>query len=311
MENYEGLLFAEDIPDGHRSGYVAIIGRPNVGKSTLMNAYLGQKVAIVSEKPQTTRNQLLGILTRPDAQIVFVDTPGIHAAKNKLGEYMVETAVQTIPDADLVLFMVDISEPPHFADKRIADLIMERTTAPTLLVLNKVDLLADQDAEARRQEFLALGKFTDSILTSALDPDSQAALLTAMIAHLPCGPRYYPEEQVTDQQERFIAAEMVREAVLKYTREEIPHSTAVVVNEFKRRPNGVVYINATVYVEKESQKGIIIGQKGSMLKRIGSAARPEIEKMVEQKVYLELWVKVWAKWRDNVADLRRLGYSLI
>lgn len=310
MENYEELLFAEDIPEEHRSGYVAIIGRPNVGKSTLMNAYLGQKIAIVSEKPQTTRNQLLGILTRPDAQIIFVDTPGIHAARNKLGEYMVEAAVQTIPDADLILFMVDVSVSPRFIDKRIASLITESTTAPVLLVLNKADLLTKTEKDERRQEYLALGEFSDSILTSMLNSESRTALLEKIISNLPFGPRYYPEDQVTDQQERFIAAEMVREAVLEHTRQEIPHSVAVVVDQFKRRSNNVVFVSAMIYVEKESQKGIVIGKNGSMLKRIGSAARPEIEQMVDRKVYLELWVKVWKKWRNKEGDLRRLGYSI-
>jgi GTP-binding protein Era len=307
----------EELPPGHRSGFVAVVGKPNVGKSTLMNAYLGQKIAIISEKPQTTRNRLLGILTlrraqgdSADAQVIFVDTPGIHSPRHKLGKFMVETAVQTIPDADVVVFLVDLSTPPGGEDVQIAELVGEKCRVPVLLALNKVDLLTSKDVQPHTEAYQALGDFADWMLISATRGDNRDELLDLIVSHLPEGPCYYPEEQVTDQQERFIAAELVREAVLRHTHQEVPHAVAVMVEEFKERGPEMTYIAANIFVEKDSQKGIVIGQGGRMLKRIGREARKEIEEMVGTGVYLELWVKVKKKWRRDEDELRRLGYAL-
>ena len=311
------LLLPEELPPDHRSGFVAVVGKPNVGKSTLMNAFLGQKIAIVSAKPQTTRNRLLGILTlerergdAADAQLIFVDTPGIHQPLHRLGEYMVETAVRTIPDADLVLFMVDVSRPPNAEDRQIAGLLRERPRAPVLLVLNKVDLLDPSLVSSHVEAYQALGSFDDSLLVSALRGDKLDSLLQATIERLPAGPRYYPEEQVTDQQLRFMVAELVREQVLRHLRQEVPHSVAVIVEDFEARSEELTYISANVFVERDTQKAIILGHQGAMIKRIGQNARREIQDLLGTRVYLELWVKVKKKWRKDEQELRRLGYSL-
>jgi GTP-binding protein Era len=311
------LLMPEDLPPDHRSGFVAVVGKPNVGKSTLMNAYLGQKIAIVSAKPQTTRNRLLGILTLKrargdlaDAQIVFVDTPGIHQPLHKLGEYMVETAVRAIPDADAVLFLVDVSHPPGGEDRQIADLLRQACRVPILLALNKADLQSAEAVGAHVKAYQALGDFDDCILISALQGDNLEHLLEATIERLPFGPRYYPEEQITDQQVRFMAAELVREQVLRHLRQEIPYSVAVVVQEFKERSEDMTYISANIFVERDTQRAIILGHRGAMIKRIGQDARREIEKLVGTRVYLELWVKVRKKWRKDEKELQRLGYGM-
>lgn len=315
-EDAADLLMPEEVPPDHRSGYVAVVGRPNVGKSTLMNAYLGQKVAIVSDKPQTTRNRLLGILTLErargdgaDAQIVFVDTPGIHRPLHKLGEYMVETAVGVLPDADVILFLVDLSRQPGDEDRRIATLL-RGCRVPVLLVLNKMDRLVPERVAAQAEVFRGLGEFEDSFVISALSGENLPGLLAAIVERLPFGPRYYPEEQVTDQELRFMAAELVREQVLRYLREEVPHSVAVVVDEFKERSPELTYIGATVFVERDTHKAILLGRGGDMIRRIGEAARREIEELVGTRVYLELWVKVKKKWRMDEQELRRLGYAL-
>jgi len=305
-----GLLVPEEVPPGHRSGFVAVVGRPNVGKSTLMNFYLGQKVAIVSEKPQTTRNRILGILTREDAQIIFMDTPGIHNPLHKLGEYMVEVARRAIPEADVVLFLVDVSVPPTPEDELVASLLKERCRVPVILGLNKMDLLPPEKVVPHTEAYLALGDFAEWMMISATLGHNCDKLLSLIVAHLPEGPRYYPEDQVTDQLERFLVAELVREQVLHHTHQEVPHSVAVVVDEFRPRSENLVYISAIIYVEKNSQKGILIGEKGRMLKRIGRAARREIERMLGKRVYLELWVKVSEKWRKKEEALRRMGYAL-
>ena len=312
------LLVPEDLPPGHRSGFVAVVGKPNVGKSTLMNAYLGQKIAIVSPKPQTTRNRLLGILTLErvrsdpfDAQIIFVDTPGIHQPLHKLGEYMVETAVRAIPNADLVLFVVDASLPPDDEDRHIAEILAAQAgQAPVLLALNKADLLPPEGAEGHVTAYQALGVFDGWVLVSALHGDNRARLLEMIVERLPPGPRYFPEEQVTDQQLRFVAAELIREQVLRHLHQEVPHAVAVVVDQFKERSEQMTYISANIFVERDTQKGIILGQKGSMIKRIGRDARQEIEALLETRVYLEMWVKVKKKWRKDEQELRRLGYDL-
>ncbi len=312
MEDFDlDLPSPEELPPDHRSGFVAVIGRPNVGKSTLINRWLGQKIAIVSPKPQTTRNRLRGILTRPDAQIIFVDTPGIHEPKHKLGEFMVETAVRTIPDADVILWMVDVSVKPTAEDQQIAELLAEKATGlPVIVALNKMDLLRPQDVVSHTEAYLALVEETDWVMISATRGDNCDELLQKVIVRLPLGPRLYPADQITDQQERFIAAELVREQVLRYTHQEVPHAVAVVVQEFKRRSEDMTYISAYIYVERESQKKILLGAGGRLIKRIGMAARQEIERLVGTRVYLDLWVKVRPKWRKKEKELRRLGYVL-
>jgi GTP-binding protein Era len=298
-----------DLPPDHRSGFVAVVGRPNAGKSTLMNVYLGQKIAIVSEKPQTTRNRLLGILTRQDAQIIFVDTPGIHAPLHKLGEYMVDTAVRSIPDADVVLFIVDASEPPRGEDALVADAIREQAAElPVVTALNKVDRLPSPES-LNPDAYLDLLQPTAWLPISAVRGDNRDELLELIVAQLPQGPRYYPEDQITDQQTRFIAAELIREAAMRRLRHEVPYALAVVVDEFKPRSQDMTYVGATIFVERDSQKGIVIGQGGKTLKDIGKAARTEIEDLAGTRVFLELWVKVRPKWRKKEDDLQRLGYA--
>jgi GTP-binding protein Era len=309
QDDLSDLPFPDDLPPDHRSGFVAVLGQPNVGKSTLMNAYLGEKIAIVSPKPQTTRNRLLGILTRDDAQVVFMDTPGIHQPLHKLGEYMVETAVRTIPDADLALFLVDVSRSPSAEDLQIADLLRDQEELPVLLLLNKIDLLAP-GRDGYAPAYRALLADAPALFISALQGEGLDELLERIIASLPHGPRYFPEEQLTDQQLRFIVAELIREAVLYHTHQEVPHAVAVRVEDFKERSPTLTYISANVFVERGTQKGIILGERGRMIKRIGAGARREIERLLGTKVYLELWVKVKKKWRKDEAELRRLGYAV-
>ncbi len=304
-------LDEELLPAGHRSGFVAVVGRPNVGKSTLMNAYLGQKIAIISAKPQTTRLRQLGILTTPDYQIVFVDTPGWHIPLHKLGEFMVETASRSIPDADVVLFVVDVSQPVAGEDRLLAQLIQEhRGQAPVLIALNKADLLKSSLSSDRQDAFCDLLPAAEAILISASRGDNCDRLLQLLVDRLPRGPRYYPADQVTDIRTRDLAAELIREQALELLHREVPHATAVIVNEFKERRHDLVYINATIFVEKESQKGIIIGSRGDMLKKIGAEARAEMERVLGLKVYLDLWVKVRPKWRRDDSALRQFGYSI-
>ena len=301
----------QDLPPDHRSGFVAVIGRPNVGKSTLINRWLGQKIAIVSPKPQTTRNRLRGILTRPDAQVIFVDTPGIHEPLHKLGEFMVETAVQTIPDADVVLWLVDVSAPPSKEDRNIAALLREKAAStPVILGLNKADAVGSGQVAANSELFLALVDTVDWLPFSARRGDNEVELLQRVIDRLPPGPRYYPADQITDQQERFIVAELVREQVLRHAQQEVPHAVAVVVQDFKRRPNDMIYISANIFVERDTQKKILLGTGGQLIKRIGSGARREVELLVGSRVYLDLWIKVRPKWRKKAEELRRLGYAL-
>jgi GTP-binding protein Era len=299
----------EDVPPGHRSGFVVVVGRPNVGKSTLMNQLLGQKVAIVSSKPQTTRTRITGILTLEEAQVIFVDTPGLHRPFHRLGEVMVDTAAHAIPDADVVLFLVDVSVEPTEEDHMIAGMVRDRTDSPVILVLNKMDLLSPEDIESRTEAYWALvPDHVDWMMTIATEGVNLDRLLNTVIEYLPEGPRYYPGDQITDQTEREIASELIREQVLRFTHQEVPHAVAVVVREFTERETEVVYIAADIHVERESQKGIIIGARGSMLRRIGAAARQEIERMVGGRVYLDLWVRVSKNWRRDPVRIRQLGY---
>jgi GTP-binding protein Era len=302
------LLIEMELPPDHRSGFVAVVGRPNVGKSTLVNAYVGQKVAIVSHKPQTTRNRIRGILTRPDVQIVFVDTPGIHDPLHKLGEYMVKAAQDAVPDVDVVLFLVDVSVPPTDEDRIVAGFLNQRCRAPVIMVLNKMDQLPPDKVQPHTEQYLALAAHADWMMISATQGDNLSKLLDQVIESLPLGPRFYPEGQVTDVTERFIAGELIREQVLRLLHQEVPHAVAVVVEQFKEREAGVTYVAATIYVERDSQKGIVIGAGGQMLKKIGIAARQEIERMVGTKVFLELWVKVRDKWRRDDTALQHVGY---
>ncbi|MGQ9550155.1 MAG: GTPase Era [Roseiflexus sp.] len=295
------------IPEGpHRSGFVALVGRPNVGKSTLLNALLGQKVAIVSPKPQTTRTAIRGILSRPDAQIVFVDTPGIHEPRNRLGAYMVKQVRRAIPDADVVCMVVDISRPPGSLDERIAALV-RKAQVRRILVLNKIDLPTRHGNE-HLQAYRALAPWDMEVAVSALRGQGLDALVDEIVRLLPEGPPLYPEGQVTDQSERELAAELVREQVLRHTQQEVPHSVAVEVEEWEEKEK-VTYIRMTIVVERESQKAILIGAGGGMLKKIGSSARLAIEEMLGQPVYLDLWVKARDHWRDDPGALRWLGYT--
>lgn len=311
-------LLDEQLPPDHRSGFVAVIGRPNVGKSTLLNRILGQKIAITSPKPQTTRDQLLGIYTRPDAQILFLDTPGIHRPQHRLGEHMVTVATETIDDADVVVWLVDVNVAPTDEDQAIAGLLVQLARrgksklAPLILGLNKLDLPESAArVETRSAEYAALIQDIqiDSLAFSGLTGAGVDDLLARLRDLLPQGPRYYPEDQVTDLQTRFIVAEMIREQALHLLGQEVPHSLAVVVDEFTPRSENLTYISAVLYVERDSQKPIVLGEGGRMIKKIGQRARPAIEELIETKVYLELWVKVWEKWRKREGMLRRLGYA--
>ncbi len=301
----------EVLPEGHQSGFVAVIGRPNVGKSTLVNALVGHKVAIVSPKPQTTRNRITGIVTTPAYQMIFIDTPGIHQKPgHKLNELMIEQAVAAIPNADVVLFVVDVAVAPREEDAHIARLLATRAVKrPVIFVLNKMDELAMEKAEARIAGYWALlPDYADSIPTSALKGTNLDLLREHILRFLPEGPRYYPGDQITDQTEHQIAAELIREAMLRYTHQEVPHAAAVFVEDYHERDNGVLYISATIWVERESQKPIVIGKQGQRLKQIGTAARAELERFIGGKVYLELWVKVQPQWRDHDGRLRELGF---
>ena len=293
-------------PDHVRAGFVAIIGKPNVGKSTLLNAYLGQKISIVSPKPQTTRVPVRGIMNSPDAQIVFVDTPGIHQPRHKLGAFMVDVARKSIPNSDVLCFVVDITVPPSRQDREIGEMV-RTSKQPHILVLNKVD--ATRNADFHLQQYRELGPWQAEVAISARDRLGLETLLEEIVAHLPRGPRLYPEDQLSDMSERELVAEMIREKVMLNTEQEIPHSVAVEVEEWEDRDKAI-YIRANISVEKDSQKGIIIGAGGVMLKKIGAAARFEIERSLGQHVFLDLWVKVRDNWRQKPNELRWLGYDV-
>ncbi|HLY26226.1 MAG TPA: GTPase Era [Aggregatilineales bacterium] len=293
------------------SGYVAVVGKPNVGKSTLMNRILGEKIAIVSPKPQTTRLRQLGIYTKDGVQAIFVDTPGIHQPRHKLGEFMLAVARDALRDADVVVFVVDLSEAPDSEDRRVADLLAEaRTGAPVILALNKIDRLSPDRLASAVELYRALSPEADWVALSATQGRGVDDLLSRVVEELPAGPQFYPEDQLSDTALRDITAEIIREKVLLNTEQEIPHAVAVEVEEFKERSDTLTYVGATIYVERDSQKGILIGKGGAMLKRISSQARVDIETLVGTKVYLELWVKVLKDWRRDEAMLRRFGYRL-
>lgn len=292
-----------------RSGFVTVIGRPNAGKSTLLNTLLGEKLLIVSDKPQTTRNKIRCILTTDTAQVVFIDTPGIHHAKSLLGEGMVQAALTTLDEVDAILFVVDASVPLGPGDRYIAEQL-SRVNTPVFLVLNKVDLAAARQLAKLETEWQTLLARAEKVVhISALTGYNVDLLYEQLVALMPEGPKYYPDDMVIDQPERFVAAELIREKILQLTHEEIPHAVAVVIEEMKERDNDLVYVGATIYVERESQKGIIIGKRGSMLKAIGEAARSDIEHLLGSKIYLDLWVKTRRDWRNQQAGLRQLGYE--
>ncbi len=294
-----------------RSGFITILGKPNVGKSTLVNALLGQKIAAVSPRPQTTRRRQLGILTLPDAQLVFVDTPGVHTPKHKLGQFFNQEAEEALDGVDVVLFLVDASTEPDEEDQRAVRLLWGLRRRPDLILgLNKIDKVPAPALELVQAAYQRLVPDTPALAFSAANRRGLKELLEALIAHLPVRPAEYPEEQITDLYEREIAAELIREAALVFLRDEVPHALAVRLDEFSERENGNAYIAATLLVEHDSQKGIVIGEKAAMLKKIGSAARMEIEAMSGRKVFLELRVKVEKNWRDDENALRRLGYKI-
>lgn len=292
-----------------RSGFVSIIGRPNVGKSTLLNRILGEKIVITSDKPQTTRNRIQGIHNVPDAQIVFIDTPGIHQARSRLNKYMVEVAVSAIREVDLILFLVEANQKPGEQEQEIID-VLAGATAPVFLVINKVDLTEKGAVLERIAAYKDRFPFREIVPVSAGTGDGVEYLVELVRKALPEGPVYFPDDILTDVPERFIAAEIIREKVFRLTRDEIPYATAVEVDSFKEREDGgLVSIAATITVERDSQKGIVIGKKGAMLKKIGSASRVEIEKLLNTKVFLELFVRVRKDWSEDERMLKELGYT--
>lgn len=295
-----------------RSAFIAIIGRPNVGKSTLVNALLGQKIAAVSPKPQTTRKRQLGILTTDTAQLVFVDTPGIHTARHKLGTFLNQEAEESLEGVDVIVWLVDISARPTEEDQQIASLVSRvRRRTPVVLAANKIDIIPEATLARNLEAYQeSLKREVQVITISAAQSQNLDQLQELLISLAPVRPPEYDEEQITDSYERDIAADLIREACLLSLRDEVPHGVGVRIDEFTERENGMLYIAATVFVERESQKGIVIGEGGKMLKQIGSSARKEIEGMGGRPVFLELRVKVLKDWRNNEEALRRLGYKI-
>lgn len=294
-----------------RSGFVSIIGRPNVGKSTLVNAFIGQKVAAVSPRPQTTRRRQLGILTTESFQIVFVDTPGLHQPRHKLGEFLNQEAEESLEGVDIILWMLDAADGPNEDDRRIATLLGGlRRRPPLVMALNKIDLLPADQVDERLRACAELVPDAACFALSAASGQGRDALLQALVSRLPERPPEFDADQITDFYERDIAADLIREACLLHLRDEVPHGVNIRIDEFIERGEGGAYIAATLFVERESHKGIVIGEGGAMLKKIGSAARAEIEAMSGRKVFLELRVKVEKNWRDDEAALRRFGYKI-
>lgn len=291
-----------------KSGFVAMIGRPNAGKSTLLNQILDRKIAIVSDKPQTTRNRVTGIYTTEDVQIVFVDTPGIHKPKHKLGEYMVETAEKTLDDVDLIYYLVDASVKAGTGEEYVLNQV-QQSGVPVFLLLNKVDKLTPEEIGQLLQQWQDKGEFAEIFPLSALQGDNVARLVEVTEKYLPEGPQYYPEDAVTDQPLEIVISELIREKALLLTHDEVPHSIAVFVENMERDKAGKMQIEACIYVERDSQKGILIGKGGSMLKKIGIMARKDIEYLMGEKVYLKLWIKVREDWRNKKQVLSGLGYN--
>ncbi len=290
-----------------KSGFVSIVGRPNVGKSTLINHIVGSKIAIVSDKPQTTRNRIQGIYTCDEGQIIFIDTPGVHKPKHLLGEYMVDVSARSINEVDLIYYIVDVTRSLGGGERYIINFLKE-ASVPIFLLLNKTDLVDQASINQTMQDYSGIMKFADMIPISAARGTNIDRLLTRTMENLPEGPLYYSEDDLTDQPVSFIVAELIREKALILTRDEVPHAIAVEIESFERKAEGKIYLRAVLYTERETQKAIIIGKGGSMLKNIGAQSRHDIERMLDAPVYLDLWVKVKKNWRDNEGNLRQLGY---
>ncbi|MGX9135311.1 GTPase Era [Rummeliibacillus sp. JY-2-4R] len=293
---------------GFKSGFVTIVGRPNVGKSTFLNNVIGQKIAIMSDKPQTTRNKVQGVYTTDDSQMIFIDTPGIHKPKHKLGEFMLKVSKNALREVEAIMFMVNATQKLGAGDKYVMEML-KGTKTPVFLVVNKIDAVHPDELleiiESYKNEF----EFAEIIPISALQGNNVQQLLDTLKKYLPEGPQYYPADQVTDHPERFIIAELIREKVLHLTRDEVPHSIAVEIEKIAKDENkDLVRINASIIVERDSQKGIVIGKRGALLKEIGTRARKDIETLLGSRVYLELWVKVQKDWRDRASQLRDYGY---
>ncbi|MFC0522572.1 GTPase Era [Pontibacillus salicampi] len=295
--------------ESFKSGFIAIVGRPNVGKSTFMNRVIGQKIAIMSDKAQTTRNKIQGVYTSDDAQLVFIDTPGIHKPKHKLGNFMVNTATQSLNEVDLVLFMINAKEGFGRGDEFIINLL-EKVNQPVYLVINKIDEVHPDELLPIIEEYRTKYDFKEVVPISALQGNNVDHLLQTMVNEMSEGPQYYPEDHITDHPERFVISELIREKALHLTREEVPHSIAVAIDSIEpREDKNTVYVQATIVTERSSQKGIIIGKQGKMLKEIGQRAREDIETLLGTKIYLDLWVKVQKDWRNREGQLTDFGYS--
>ncbi|AQW22117.1 GTPase Era [Lentilactobacillus curieae] len=289
-----------------KSGFVAIVGRPNVGKSTFLNRVVGQKVAIMSDKAQTTRNKIQGVYTTDDAQIVFIDTPGVHKPKDQLGNFMVDSALSTLKEVDAILFMVNATERRGAGDNFIIDQL-KKVDQPIYLIINKIDQVTPDDLLSVIEQYKDALPFKEVFPISALEGNNVPQMVESLVGELPNGPQYYPEDQITDHPERFVISELIREKVFQLTRQEIPTSTAVFVERIKNE-NDILNVQATIIVERDGQKAIVIGKGGSMLKKIGTLARKDIENLTGNKIYLELWVKVQPKWRDKQSLLQSYGY---
>ncbi|NME04303.1 GTPase Era [Psychrobacillus sp. BL-248-WT-3] len=296
--------------EGYKSGFISIIGRPNVGKSTFLNRVIGQKIAIMSDKPQTTRNKVQGVLTLDQSQMIFIDTPGIHKPKHKLGDFMLKVAKNTLREVDVIIFMVNATEPRGKGDEFIIDLL-EKNETPVFLVINKIDQVHPDDLIGIIESYKDKYDFAEIVPISALQGNNVERILETIQSYLPEGPQYYPADQVTDHPERFIISELIREKVLHLTREEIPHSIAVVIDKIKKEEDtdkDMIRVMATIIVERDSQKGIVIGKRGALLKEVGTRARHDIEMLLGTKVFLELWVKVQKDWRNKSAHLKDYGF---
>lgn len=291
----------------HKSGFVSIIGRPNVGKSTFVNRVIGHKIAIMSDKAQTTRNKIQGVMTRDDAQIIFIDTPGIHKPKHKLGDYMMRVAKNTLSEIDAIMFMVNVNEVIGRGDEYIMEMLKNVKT-PIFLVLNKIDLVHPDTLMPKIEQYQSYMDFTDIIPISALEGLNVDHFIDVLKSFLPEGPKYYPDNQISDHPEQFVVSEIIREKILHLTSEEIPHAIGVNVDRMIKEDEDRVRIEATIYVERDSQKGIVIGKGGKKLKEVGKRARRDIEMLLGSKVYLELWVKVQRDWRNKVNFIRQIGY---
>ncbi|MEG9297244.1 GTPase Era [Mangrovibacillus sp. Mu-81] len=292
-----------------KSGFISIIGRPNVGKSTFLNRVIGQKIAIMSDKPQTTRNKVQGVLTTSESQMIFIDTPGIHKPKHKLGDFMMKIAQNTLKEVDIILFMVNVEEGLGKGDHFIIEKLKGVKT-PVFLILNKIDQIHPDELLPIIQQYNELFPFAATVPISALEGNNVEHLLGLIQDNLPEGPQFYPADQITDHPERFIVSELIREKVLHLTREEIPHSIAVVIDKMERKDDkNLIDVLATIIVERDSQKGIVIGKQGSMLKEVGKRSRVDIENLLGSKVYLELWVKVQKDWRNRASNLRDYGFN--